>query len=37
MSDQSISGGAGMPDSWQRLWAPHRMSYLGGEQTPSWK
>ncbi|NCV74191.1 MAG: HIT family hydrolase, partial [Actinobacteria bacterium] len=24
MSDKSISGGAGMPDNWQRLWAPHR-------------
>lgn len=34
MSDQSISGGAGMPDSWQRLWAPHRMSYLEGENRP---
>jgi len=28
MSDQSISGGAGMPDSW------HRMSYLEGENRP---
>jgi ATP adenylyltransferase len=27
-------GGAGMPDSWQRLWAPHRMSYLEGENRP---
>jgi ATP adenylyltransferase len=34
MSDQSISGGAGMPDNWQRLWAPHRMSYLEGENRP---
>lgn len=34
MSDQSISGGAGMPDGWQRLWAPHRMSYLKGENRP---
>ena len=34
MSDQSIVGGAGMPDSWQRLWAPHRMSYLEGENRP---
>ena len=34
MSDQSLSGGAGMPDSWQRLWAPHRMSYLEGENRP---
>lgn len=28
------SGGAGMPDRWQRLWAPHRMSYLSGENRP---
>jgi ATP adenylyltransferase len=34
MSDQSLSGGAGMPDGWQRLWAPHRMSYLEGENRP---
>ncbi len=34
MSDQSLSGGAGIPDSWQRLWAPHRMSYLEGENRP---
>lgn len=34
MSDQSITGGAGMPDSWQRLWAPHRMSYLEWENRP---
>jgi ATP adenylyltransferase len=34
MSDQSLSGGAGMPDGWQRLWAPHRMSYLEGQNRP---
>jgi len=34
MSDQSIAGGGGMPDSWQRLCAPHRMSYLEGENRP---
>lgn len=27
-------GGAGMPDAWQRLWAPHRMEYLRGENRP---
>jgi ATP adenylyltransferase len=32
--DQELTGGAGMPDSWQRLWAPHRMSYLSGENRP---
>jgi ATP adenylyltransferase len=26
--------GVGMPDSWQRLWAPHRMEYLAGENRP---
>ena len=34
MSDQTNVGGVGMPDSWQRLWAPHRMSYLEGENRP---
>ena len=26
--------GVGMPDGWQRLWAPHRMEYLSGENRP---
>ena len=26
--------GAGMPDGWQRLWAPHRLDYLRGENRP---
>ena len=34
MSDKTNVGGVGMPDSWQRLWAPHRMSYLEGENRP---
>ncbi len=34
MSDQVVRGGAGMPDGWQRLWAPHRASYLAGENRP---
>lgn len=34
MSDQEILGGAGMPDHWQRLWAPHRLDYLRGENRP---
>ena len=33
MSD-ILQGGAGMPDGWQRLWAPHRMQYLSGENRP---
>ena len=23
-----------MPDGWQRLWAPHRLDYLRGENRP---
>ncbi|CAB4734479.1 MAG: HIT domain-containing protein [Actinobacteria bacterium] len=34
MSEEELLGGAGMPDRWQRLWAPHRMSYLAGENRP---
>ena len=26
--------GTGMPDGWQRLWAPHRLEYLRGENRP---
>lgn len=26
--------GTGMPDRWQRLWAPHRLDYLRGENRP---
>ena len=29
-----LIGGAGDPDDWDRLWAPHRMSYLAGENRP---
>jgi ATP adenylyltransferase len=31
---EHVSGGAGMPDGWQRLWAPHRLDYLRGENRP---
>jgi len=31
--DHSING-VGMPDGWQRLWAPHRLDYLRGENRP---
>ena len=34
MSEEEMHGGAGMPDRWQRLWAPHRMSSLEGENRP---
>ena len=30
----TLQSGAGMPDAWQRLWAPHRMDYLKGENRP---
>ena len=26
--------GLGLPDSWSRLWAPHRLEYLRGENRP---
>lgn len=29
------SGGAGMPDTFQRLWTPHRMAYIKGENKPT--
>ena len=32
MSD--VLDGMGMPDAWQRLWAPHRLDYLRGENRP---
>lgn len=31
---KDLSGGAGIPDGWARLWAPHRMEYLAGENRP---
>lgn len=34
MSENDSFGGAGVPDSWQRLWAPHRLNYLAGENRP---
>lgn len=34
MSVENSFGGAGMPDAWQRLWAPHRMEYLKGTNRP---
>ncbi|MFC6883118.1 MULTISPECIES: HIT family protein [Actinomadura] len=27
-------GGAGIPDNFQRLWTPHRMAYIKGENKP---
>ena len=34
ISESAGINGAGMPDRWQRLWAPHRMAYLAGENRP---
>jgi len=34
VSEDNLISGVGMPDRWQRLWAPHRMSYLEGENRP---
>lgn len=34
MADQGEVGGIGIPDRWARLWAPHRMAYLSGENRP---
>lgn len=33
--DEVISGGAGVPDSWSRIWVPHRMAYIKGENKPT--
>lgn len=34
LTEPGLIGGAGMPDAWQRMWAPHRMAYLTGENRP---
>ena len=36
MSNEAESdiSGVGIPDRWARLWAPHRMAYLAGENRP---
>lgn len=33
--DQEITGGAGVPDAWSRIWVPHRMAYIKGENKPT--
>ena len=32
--DSELVGGAGTPDNFDRLWAPHRNAYLSGENRP---
>ncbi|WP_335975724.1 MULTISPECIES: HIT family protein [Streptomycetaceae] len=34
-SEPEQRGGAGGPDAFQRLWTPHRMAYIQGENKPS--
>ena len=34
MERENFDGLAGSPDGWARLWAPHRMVYLRGENRP---
>lgn len=33
--DEVITGGAGVPDQWSRIWTPHRMAYIKGENRPA--
>jgi len=34
MTDSVVQDGAGVPDELDRLWAPHRMAYIKGENKP---
>ncbi|MFB9968203.1 HIT family protein [Sinosporangium siamense] len=34
-SDPIEQAGAGVPDAFQRLWTPHRMAYIKGENKPT--
>ena len=33
--DELVVGGAGVPDDWARIWTPHRMVYIQGENRPT--
>lgn len=35
MSDAEGQGGVGDPDAFQRLWTPHRIAYIKGENKPA--
>ncbi len=35
MNVEDASGFVGEPDGFERLWTPHRMAYLGGENKPA--
>jgi ATP adenylyltransferase len=30
-----VSGAAGVPDAFERIWTPHRMAYINGESKPA--
>lgn len=32
--EEKVHGGAGIPDEWSRIWVPHRMAYIKGENRP---
>ena len=34
MTDEIVQDGAGVPDELDRLWTPHRMAYIKGENKP---
>jgi ATP adenylyltransferase len=34
-NDVDMTGAAGAPDAFDRIWTPHRMSYISGESKPS--
>ena len=35
MTSEDAAGLPGVPDAFQRLWTPHRMVYIGGENKPA--
>ena len=35
MSDALVQDGAGVPDDLERLWTPHRLAYIKGENKPT--
>jgi len=35
LSDKGIQGGVGEPDEFERLWTPHRIHYVKGENKPA--
>jgi ATP adenylyltransferase len=35
MTDPMVQAGVGLPDDLDRLWTPHRMAYIRGENKPA--